>query len=239
MFQNNGWLGLGFLTCTLLAHVIAHGSCTDTTRELFLWFLLLFCCPVICADLIDSTPAPLIPASLPTATPKTDSALQPHPLMSTGRDVRFWWAAIQRRHCTAAKSLQWCSLVPVLIQHMQDTPCYAPTDDNVSCPGVRLNECRPQRADHNYAPLPILLIGLHVIVGFDQNCLRQGRRQKRWHWGHQESMTWRATGAETLFFNAAISEDEDDKWRYYGGPFSVWDFLTGLQTMLTVIIILC
>ena len=31
------------------------------------------------------------------------------------------WAAIQRR-CTAAESLWWCSVIPVLIQHTQDTP---------------------------------------------------------------------------------------------------------------------
>ena len=37
-----------------------------------------------------------------------------------------WWAAIRRRHCTAAKSLQWCSVMPVLIEHMQDTTYYAP-----------------------------------------------------------------------------------------------------------------
>ena len=37
-----------------------------------------------------------------------------------------WRAAIRRRHCTAAESLRWCSVVPVLFQHTQDTTYYAP-----------------------------------------------------------------------------------------------------------------
>ena len=56
-----------------------------------------------------------------------------------------WWAAIQRKHCTAAASLQWCSAVPVLIEHTQDTTycalywrqCW------LSC-GVRLSEHPPR-----------------------------------------------------------------------------------------------
>ena len=38
----------------------------------------------------------------------------------------LWWAVIQRRHRTAAESLQWCSVMPVLIQHTQDIIFYAP-----------------------------------------------------------------------------------------------------------------
>ena len=37
-----------------------------------------------------------------------------------------WGAAIRRRHCTAAESLWWCSVVLVLIEHMQVTTYYAP-----------------------------------------------------------------------------------------------------------------
>ena len=37
-----------------------------------------------------------------------------------------WWAAIRRRHYTAPKSLRWCSVMPVLIKHMQDTTYCAP-----------------------------------------------------------------------------------------------------------------
>ena len=57
--------------------------------------------------------------------------------------------------------------------------------------------------------------------------------------GHHESVAWRATEAETFLFfiYAVIDEDEDDNWWCYGGPFSVWDYLTGPQTMLTVIVI--
>ena len=96
-----------------------------------------------------------------------------------------------------------------------------------------------QRADRHYVPPPILLCGLSDVEGFDQNCLRQGRREEHWDWGHHESVAWRATEAETFLFfiYAVIDEDEDDNWWCYGGPFSVWDYLTGLQTTLTVIII--
>ena len=49
----------------------------------FSFFLLLFCCPIICADLTDITPAPLVQACQPPATPKTDSASRPYPQGST------------------------------------------------------------------------------------------------------------------------------------------------------------
>ena len=42
-----------------------------------------------------------------------------------------WWAAVRRKHCTAAESPRWCSVVPVLIGHRQVTTYYAPTDDSV------------------------------------------------------------------------------------------------------------
>ena len=44
------------------------------------------------------------------------------------------------------------------------------------------------------------LCGLSDVAGFDQNCLRQGRREEHRDWGHHESMAWRATEAETFYF---------------------------------------
>ena len=69
---------------------------------------------------------PLVPAS-PTASRIQGSfcimAAPPEVHRSTWPD---WWAALQRRHYTAAESLWWCSVVPVLIEHMQDMTYYAP-----------------------------------------------------------------------------------------------------------------
>ena len=65
---------------------------------------LFLCCPVICANLGGTTSVPLVPASQPLATSKAHSALRPH----------------------HTKPLWWCSVMPVLIQHPQDTHLYAP-----------------------------------------------------------------------------------------------------------------
>ena len=56
-----------------------------------------------------------------------------------------WRAAIRRRHCTAAESLRWCSEVPVLFQHTQDTTYYSPCRSTMLAkPWIRLSE-RPPR----------------------------------------------------------------------------------------------
>ena len=65
---------------------------------------VFLCCPVICANLGGTSSVPHVPASQPLATSKAHSALQPH----------------------HTKSLWWCSVMPVLIQHPQDTHLYAP-----------------------------------------------------------------------------------------------------------------
>ena len=90
-----------------------------------LQFFVCFYSPIICANLTGTAPAPLNPASLPPATPKTDSAPRPHPQRSTG-DVRSLVGYHPVRHSTVAKSFLWCLVMPVLFQHMQDIPYYAP-----------------------------------------------------------------------------------------------------------------
>ena len=64
----------------------------------------------------------------PSATPRAHSASRPRPQRSTGGDVRSLVGCIRRKHCTAAESLRWCSvdIVPVLIEHTQDTTYCAP-----------------------------------------------------------------------------------------------------------------
>ena len=59
------------------------------------------------------------PASLPPATPKTRSRSWPHPQRSTGGDVR------SLEGCHPREVLHCCqSVVPVVIQHTQDTAPY-------------------------------------------------------------------------------------------------------------------
>ena len=68
-----------------------------------------------------------IPASLPTATPMTHSALQPCPHnVFHRRRHQIIGDLSSKGDCTAAESLQWCSLIPVLIHHLQEITYYAP-----------------------------------------------------------------------------------------------------------------
>ena len=83
----------------------------------------------------------LVPSSVPTSEallPRRSSRrshFRPHPGLfrhggSAPRGPQeetsdCWWAVIRRRHCTAAESLPLRSIVPVLIQHTQDTACNA------------------------------------------------------------------------------------------------------------------
>ena len=70
----------------------------------------LFFCPIICANLWGTAPVPLIPSSPPPATPKTHSTSRPITRCPQEEMSNHWWAAIWRRHCTAAESLRWGSL---------------------------------------------------------------------------------------------------------------------------------
>ena len=84
-----------------------------------------------------TAPAPLVPASLyrPTSghTQNSVRIAAPPPEVHRRRPSsdRWWAGAIRKRHCTAAESLQWCSVVPVLIEHTRDTTTMPPTDDSV------------------------------------------------------------------------------------------------------------
>ena len=96
-------------------------------------FSLLFCCPIICADLTDTTPVPLIPASLPLTTPTTDSASWPHPQRSTGGDVRSLVS------CHLKETLYNCWVTSVVFSSACSDSTYAghhllcpPTDDKVT-----------------------------------------------------------------------------------------------------------
>ena len=111
-----------FVCCAVCGAVCLLYTCVLVTRISFFSFSFFFC-----ADLRGTAPVPLIPAP-PHLWPRP--GLIPHcspaPRGPQEETSDHWWAAIQRRHCTAAKSLRWCSVMPVLIEHMQDTTYYAP-----------------------------------------------------------------------------------------------------------------
>ena len=160
----------------------------------------------------------------PPATPRAHSASRPRPQRSTGSDVRSLVG------CHPKETLHCCWVTSVVFSSACSDSTYA--GHHLLCPllTTMLAKSRsqtewasPQRADRRYVPPPILLCGLSDVEGFDQNCPRQGRREEHQDWGHHESVTWRATEAETFYFlffiYAAIDEDEDDNWWCYGGPF--------------------
>ena len=82
-----------------------------------------------------------VPSSVPTSEgplplrSSRRSYFRPHPRLIPHRGPAprgsqeetsdFSWAVIRRRHCSAAESLSWCSVVPALIQQTQDIACYA------------------------------------------------------------------------------------------------------------------
>ena len=104
---------------------------TSTWGESFFLFLS-FCCSIICADLRGTAPAPLVPASLPPATPKIYSVSRPRPLRSTGGDLRSLEGCHPKETLHCCRVTLVCSVMPVLIHHTQDTTTMPLTDDNVS-----------------------------------------------------------------------------------------------------------
>ena len=101
---------------------------TFTQRLSSALVVVVVCCPIICADLHCSR-----------AARRGIPHIRPHPGLIPHRDPAprgpqevtsdRWWAAIRRRHCTAAESVRWCSVMPVLIEHTQDTTYYTPPAD--------------------------------------------------------------------------------------------------------------
>ena len=137
----------------------------------------------------------------PPATPRAHSASRPRPQRSPGSDVRSLVG------CHPKETLHCCWVTSVVFSSACSDSTYA--GHHLLCPllTTMLAKSRsqtewasPQRADRRYVPPPILLCGLSDVEGFDQNCPRQGRREQHRDWGHHESVTWRATEAETFFF---------------------------------------
>ena len=125
----------------------------------------------------------------------------PRPQRSTGSDVRSLVG------CHPKETLHCCWVTSVVFSSACSDSTYA--GHHLLCPllTTMLAKSRsqtewasPQRADRRYVPPPILLCGLSDAEGFDQNCPRQGRREEHRDWGHHESVTWRATEAETFFY---------------------------------------
>ena len=149
----------------------------------------------------------------PPATPRAHSASRPRPQRSTGSDVRSLVG------CHPKETLHCCWVTSVVFSSACSDSTYA--GHHLLCPllTTMLAKSRsqtewasPQRADRRYVPPPILLCGLSDVEGFDQNCPRQGRREEHQDWGHHESVTWRATEAETFFIFLFYFYLCSDRW---------------------------
>ena len=159
--------------------------------------------PIICADLRGTAPAPLVPASLLPATPKTHSASWPRPQRSTGSDVRSLVGCHPKEtlHCCRAISVVFgsgCSDWTYAGHHLLSPILTTMLAKSRSQTEWASPPPRPQRADRHYVPPSIFLCGLCDVVGFDQNCLRQGRRKEHRDWDHHENMAWRARKTRTF-----------------------------------------
>ena len=135
------------------------------------------CCPIICADLRGTAPAPLVPAFPPSATPRAYSALQPRPQRSTGGDVKSLVG------CHPKETLHCCWVTSVVFSSACSDSTY--TGHHLLCPLLTTVLAKSQsqtewaslqRADRRYVPPPIFLCELSDVEGFDQNCLKQGRK---------------------------------------------------------------
>ena len=166
-----------------------------------------YCCccnPIICADLRGTATAPLIPASPPPATPKTHSASWPRPQRSTGSDGRslVGYHPKETQHCCR---VTWGGVYGCLFwfNKRRASPAMCPILTTV------LGKLRSQNS-WALTPTPESRFPLRPsacnVEGFDQNCLRQGRRQEHWNWGHHDpEMAWRATVRKLVFYAQSTS----------------------------------
>ena len=154
-----------------------------------------YCCccnPIICADLRGTATAPLIPASLPSATPKTHSASWPRPQRSTGSDGRslVGYRPKETQHCCRVTSVVFtdaCSDSTNAGHHLLCAQYWRQCW--VSC-GVRMVERWPQplRADFHYVPPPVTLKALiRTASGKEggRNTETEATTIQRWHEGLQ------------------------------------------------------
>ena len=128
--------------------------------------------------------------------------------------------------------------MPVLTEHIQDTTYYVPYWWQCQLSrGVRLSEHPPREQTattslHQSSYVDSLTSRALIRTASGKGGRRNTETEattRAWHEGLQK---------RRLFIYSVIDEDQDDNWWCYGGPFSVSDYLTGPQTMLTVIIIL-
>ena len=143
--KTKGRMAVASMFCTSIANLTYFSPACH-------FFLSLFCCPIICADLRGTA---LCRASLhppPLATPRVHSVSQPHPQRSTEGDVR----SKETLHCCRVTS--WCSVVTVLIQRTQDsTYLLTILAQSQSQTGWVPPPPPPLKGDHHYVPQPILL----------------------------------------------------------------------------------
>ena len=137
----------------------------------------------------------------PPATPRAHSASRPRPQRSTGSGVRSLVG------CHPKETLHCCWVTSVVFSSTCSDSTYA--GHHLLCPllTTMLAKSRsqtewasPQRADRRYVPPPILLCGLSDVEGF-RTAPGKGGGSNTETEAATESVTWRATEAETFFFS--------------------------------------
>ena len=155
--------------------------------------------------------------------------LQPHPGGPQEETSDHWWAAIQRRHCTAAESLRWCSVVLVLTEHTQDTTYYVPYWWQCQLRPLLMtmstkSQSQTERTDlpANRLPLhpstnPMWTLALRALIRTASG--KGGGRKLRLRPPRECGMDGYRSWDFLFFINAVIDEDEDDNWWCYESPF--------------------
>ena len=179
--------------------------------------------------------ARLIRASRPPTTPRAHSASRPCPQRSTGGNVRSL-------ACCHAKETWHCCRVNLVVF---SSTCSDSTNagHHLLCLLLKplLAKLGSQTVWASFPESrPPLRPSVYVdsdVEGFDQNCLRQGRKQntetevttRAWREGLQKPR-------QVYHLYTVVDEDEDDNWWCYRGPFRFeTTYRAGTQTMLTVI----
>ena len=177
-------------------------------------------------------------SSPPSATPRAHSASRPCPQRSTGGDVRSLVG------CHPKETLHCCWVTSVVFSSACSDWTYA--GHHLLCPLLMTMLAKSQSQTEWATPREqTAAMSLHQSSYVDSLMLKAliriasgkggGRNTETetttrvWHEGLQKLRLF------IFFIYAVIDEDEDDNWWSYGGPFSVWDYLTGPQTTLTVI----
>ena len=160
--------------------------------------VLFFRCPIICAD------TPLVPAFLPPATSKTDSASRPCRQRSTGRDVRSLVG------CHLKETLHCCRVTSVVFSGAGSDSTYA--GHHLLCPLLTTMLAKSRSQSEWASPpeiRPPLCFSLNWFSYVDSLTLKaliktasgkEGGMNTDWVRSRRQHCMTRATEAETMLF---------------------------------------